>query len=108
MIRRKPRKDPVTPELRDLILDRDGWCVLAKIDDTHQCRDTWGVPHHPADRSKLTLEHVKDSLRMGLRAPSDARHLVALCAGANTGVPSKAEREAFRAYLARVNEDAAA
>lgn len=103
-MRRKPKADPVTTELREQILDRDGWCVLAKLDPDHQCRDTWGMPHHPADRAKLTLEHVKDQLRMGLRAPSDARHLLALCGGANTGVPSKADREAFRAYLVRVND----
>ena len=102
-MKRHTRKDPVTPELREQILDRDGWCVLAKINPEHQCRDTWGVPHHPADRSKLTLEHVKTQLRMGVRAPSDPRHLIALCGGANTGVPSKADREAFRAYLERVN-----
>ena len=97
------RRDPVTPELREQILERDGWCVLAKIDPDHQCRDAWGVPHHPADRSKLTLEHVKDQLRMGLRAPSDPAHLIALCGGANVAVPSKADREAFRQYLRRVN-----
>lgn len=107
MIRRKPRRDPVTPELRAFILDRDGFCVAAKIDSDHQCRDTWGMPHHPADKSKLSIEHVKDQLRMGLRAPSDRFHLIALCGGANVSVPSKEQRAAFRAYLARVNEEAA-
>lgn len=105
MIRRKPRRDPVSPELRAAILERDGWCVLAKIDPEHQCRDIWGYPHHPADKSKLTIEHLKDSLRMGLRAPSDRAHLIALCGAANVGVPSKRDREAFRAYLARVEAD---
>ena len=103
MLRRKPRRDPVTPELREAILERDGWCVLAKIDSDHQCRDIWGYPHHPADKARLTIEHVKSDLRMGLRAPSDRKHLIALCGAANTGAPSKADRQAFRAYLARVN-----
>ena len=103
MIRRRPRRDPVTPETRAAVLERDGWCVLAKVDPDHQCRDVWGYPHHPADKARLTVEHVKDQLRMGVRAPSDMAHLIALCGGANVGVPSKAEREAFRSYLARVN-----
>lgn len=108
MLRRKPRTDAVTPALRDFILDRDKVCVLARIDPDHMCRDQWGTPHNPADRSKLTLEHVKTELRMGVRAPSDRWHLIALCAGANVGVPSKVERQAFRAYLAKVNEENAA
>lgn len=97
------RVDRVTPEMREFILDRDGACLLWKMDSGHQCRDTWGEPHHPADRSRLTLEHVKTELRMGVRAPSDPRHLVALCGGANTSVPSKSDRQAFRAYLEIVN-----
>lgn len=102
-LRRRGHKDPVTAELRAFVLDRDGWCVLAKLNPEHQCRDTWGTPHHPADKSRLTIEHVKTELRMGVRAPSDKDHLITLCYGANVGVPSKSEREAFRAYLARVN-----
>lgn len=40
---------------------------------------------------------------MGRRAPSDRKHMVALCLDANVGVPSKAEREWMRQYLASVN-----
>lgn len=97
----KVRKaDPVTPALRDEVLRRDGGCVVALIEPEHVCRDRWGTPHAASDRSKLTLEHVKDELRMGRRAPSDAAHLVALCYGANVGVPSKELRAALRSYLA--------
>ena len=104
MIPRRKRRDPVSPEMHARILERDGWCVLSKIDSDHGCRDAWGVPHHPADRRLLTLEHVHDGYGlMGRRAPSDERHLIALCAGANIGVPSKAQRAEFREYLARVN-----
>jgi hypothetical protein len=39
---------------------------------------------------------------MGKRAPSDERHLVAMCHSANVGVPSKEVRAAERAYLAEV------
>lgn len=100
------KRDRVTPEMREQILDRDGACLLWKMDNDHQCRDTFGNPHAPNDRGRLTLEHVHDGYGlMGRRAPSDARHLLALCGGSNTGVPSKADRAAFRAYLERVNAD---
>lgn len=97
------RRDPVTPELREYVLRRDGSCLLWKMDPGHQCRDTFGNQHAPTDLDRLTIEHVKDQPRLGKRAPSDARHCLALCGGSNVSVPSKVQREAFRAYLARVN-----
>lgn len=97
------RKDPVTPELHAAVLVRDRGCILAKIEPDHLCRDTWGTPHASTDLAKLTLEHVHDGYgQMGKRAPSDRRHLLALCAAANVGAPSKSQRAAFRAYLAAV------
>jgi hypothetical protein len=61
-------RDPVTPELRLAVLERDRGCVAVKL----------GAD--PADcRSPLTLDHVKSQPRMGLRAPSDMGHLVAVC-----------------------------
>ena len=39
---------------------------------------------------------------MGRRAPSDPSHLVAMCYGANVGVPSKDNRERCREYLRSV------
>lgn len=101
------RRDPVTPALRRQILDRDGECLAHKLDQDHVCRDMWGTPHSPYETWRLSLEHVKDQLRAGLRAPSDPRHLVALCYGLNGSVPSKAQRAGFRAYLVTVNEAAA-
>ena len=101
------KRDPVTPDMRERILDRDGACLMWKMDNDHQCRDIFGTPHAPNDRGRLTLEHVKSELMLGRRAPSDERHLVALCGAVNNRVPSKVEREAFRAYLARVNGAAA-
>ena len=95
-------RDPVTPAVRDYVLRRDKACLLWAMDPDHQCRDIWGTPHDPRDLNRLTLEHVKDQPRMGRRAPSDARHMVALCGAANVGVPSKEQRAAFRSYLARV------
>jgi hypothetical protein len=93
----------VTPELHAYILDRDGFCFGYRMyGSNHICRDQWGNPH--AAHEKLTLDHVKDDLQMGLRAPSDARHLVAMCARMNGKPPNKAERAAERQYLAEVEK----
>ncbi len=100
--RRRAHKDPVTSELRDFILARDRVCFLSRVDLSHICRDRWGMPHRSDDTDRLSLEHVKDEPRMGVRAPSDAKHLLALCHGANGSVPSKEMRAAMRSYLARV------
>jgi hypothetical protein len=99
-MKRRPYR--TEPELRRFVLTRDGACLLSKIEPDHQCRDLWGRPHASTDLDRLTLEHVKDASMMGRRAPSDAAHLVALCAASNFGVPSKSQRDAFRAYLRAV------
>lgn len=98
---RAPRRkdDPVTAAVRWAVMKRDGACVLSKLNAAHVCRDRWGEIHRPDATRALTVEHVKDELRMGRRAPSDLAHLVALCHGANVGVPSKEERAWMRAYL---------
>jgi len=96
------RRDPVTPEVRQLVLRRDRHCILLRLDWSHQCRDQWGNVHSSYDLDRLTLEHVKDALMMGRRAPSDPAHLVAMCYSGNVGVPSKEQRQAIRAYLREV------
>jgi hypothetical protein len=109
MIRKTPLRrvrltpDPVTAEVREAVLRRDTCCVLYMLDREHVCRDAWGNFQYPDDLDKLTLEHVKDELAMGKRAPSDPQHLVALCAHANIGVPSKAQRAMLRQYLREVS-----
>jgi hypothetical protein len=96
-------RDPVTPELRETVLRRDGRCVLSIFDNGHRCYDAWGEAHDSDDLDRLTLEHVKDKLRMGLRAPSDPGHLVSLCGYRNAIRPAtKVEREWMRLYLRRV------
>jgi len=95
-------RDPVTPELVAYLRTRDGMCVLAKLEPSHQCRDQWGTPHDPRATWKLSVEHIKTELRLGRRAPSDRRHTVLLCHGANVGVPSKAQRALLREYLRTV------
>ena len=90
------RADPVTANLRLQVLTRDGGCIAPLLGGSvHDCF------------GRLTLEHVKDELRMGKRAPSDLAHLVTLCEGHtepgrragyqwNT---DKANRAKVRAYL---------
>jgi hypothetical protein len=93
----------VTPELRAAVFARDKRCVLFDLDPTHVCRDVWGQVHMPTATHLLTVEHVKSDLRMGVRAPSDMEHLVAMCGYSNVAVPSKDQRQRIREYLERVN-----
>lgn len=86
--------------LRETVFRRDGGCVLAKLEPGHECRDVWGARHLPTELWRLTLEHVKDELRMGVRAPSDEAHMVALCGYANNRPPTKKQRALMRIYLA--------
>lgn len=98
----RAKPDPVTGAVRWAVMRRDGQCVLSRLDPTHECRDRWGTPHPPTATRSLTVEHVKDELRMGQRAPSDLGHLVAMCYAGNVGVPSKEQRAAIREYLRTV------
>jgi hypothetical protein len=81
------------------VMHRDRMCVLAQLEQGHVCRDRYGNVHRPDDIQRLTVEHVKDELRMGKRASSDLSHLVAMCHASNVTVPSKAQRAAIREYL---------
>jgi len=102
-IRRHAHKDPVTEDVRFAVLDRDQACILYQLDPSHECRDRWGNPHRPDATWLLSLEHVKPDLMAGQRGPSTARWMVAMCYAGNVGVPSKAQRNAIRAYLQRVS-----
>lgn len=100
--------DRVTPELRAEVLRRDGACILYLLDQRHVCRDAWNVSHSPFATHKLSIEHVKDEPRMGVRGPSDLAHCVAMCYAANVAVPSKDQRVAIRAYLRGLYPEVAA
>lgn len=101
--KRRPKRDPVTPELREAVLRRDGSCLMAQFDPRHVCRDRWSVPHAAWAVNMLTIEHVHDGYGMtGRRAASDMAHCVALCWSANVGMPSSEARTFFREYLKRV------
>lgn len=98
-------RDAVTPEVRAEVFARDQRCVLSIMDAAHVCYNAWGERHDSGDLDRLTLEHVKDKLRMGKRAPSDPAHLVALCGYRNAiRPPTKVERSWMREYLMRFVE----
>jgi len=106
MIRRKPRKDPVTTALHDEVIARDylfaGGCVAAFLDATHWCADRWGDIRKPDWLPALTLDHVQSGGgRMGKRAPSDRAHLVTLCYRAHLGGWATSHRPLLREYIAR-------
>src|SRR5436305_1489585 len=83
-IRPKPRKDPISTDLRNRVLRRDGRCFASMVIDGvmvlpgHRCHDMTEY-HAPTDLGRLTYEHIKWVLRMGKRAEPDEFHAVALC-----------------------------
>jgi hypothetical protein len=88
------RRDPVTPDVAMAVLNRDAGCVAV----------TLGAA--PATcRGRLTLDHVRDHAAMGApRAPSDVRHLVALCEEHHLWSGwATSHKPDLRAYLAEVN-----
>lgn len=100
------RKDAVTPELHDHIVRRDGMCFMFFVNRGHVCRDRWGEPHSPFALGRLTVDHVHDvagGIR-GKRAPSDKRHLTAMCWQANVDGPSRMVRQQQRDYLTKLYE----
>lgn len=93
MLRRKPHKDPVTPEVRLFVLNRDAGCIAVRLG---------ALPEGCGGR--LTLDHVKDEPMMGKRAPSDPAHLVTLCENHHlfNGWATR-HRPELRAYLRAVS-----
>ena len=89
------RKDPVTPALAEYVHDRDRGCVAPRLGATDPCQ------------GRVTLDHVKDQPRIGVRAPSDSRHLVSICERHHlwTGWATS-HRPELRAYLERVERAA--
>lgn len=82
------RKDPVTPDVLLAVLQRDAGCVAVTLgEDPSSCR------------GRLTLDHVKDQPRMGVRAPSDPAHLAAVCEWHHLEGWATSHRPALREYL---------
>ncbi len=79
-LRRKPHHDPVTKEVHDKVIARDQWMALNRRRSMNPCVAATLLPDQsPMCSVRLTLDHVKDEPRMGVRAPSDEQHLVTLC-----------------------------
>lgn len=89
-MQRRSHPDPVTPEVRERVIQRDlaQWKIDQKVIEERR----QGVPTKTGcvatilDPSRsgpclgpLTLDHVKDQPMMGKRAPSDEFHLVTIC-----------------------------
>ena len=94
------RRDAVKPEMHDRVIMRDGICFVKLINPEHVCGDGTRT-HASTDLRKLTVDHVwhiPGGIR-GKRAPSDERHLTAMCWQANFDGPSRAVRQAQREYL---------
>ena len=100
--KRRGHKDPVTPDVRLDVLNRDDWaCVAPKVCDCLASDATTCA-------GRLTLDHVKDQPRMGKRAPSDRDHLATVCERHHLGTGwATAHRPELREYLRRVREQAA-
>jgi hypothetical protein len=83
----------VKPAVALAVLRRDAGCVAVTLGaSSSECR------------GRLTLDHVKDQPRMGVRAPSDEAHLVSLCEyhHLETGWATS-HRPELREYLVRVS-----
>jgi hypothetical protein len=98
---------PVSAELHALVLRRDRCCFMFRMNPEHICRDQWGSPHSAYDLSKLTLDHVHlhSGGTRGKKAPDDEQHLIAMCANANIGGPSRVIRQAQRDYIRELYAD---
>jgi hypothetical protein len=101
----------MTPGMEDLrrsVFRRDGDCLARRLDRrATPCRNRYGMrieryPVHPRD---LTLEHVQSGYgSMGLRAPDDEQHCVALCPGHHFlteagGLWATSHKDLERSYL---------
>ncbi len=60
------RRDPVTPEVAEIVLERDAGCVGPKVEMPGLCR------------GRIELDHVA-GLGLSLRGPSTPANLVSLC-----------------------------
>ncbi len=109
MRRRRPKgswhRDPVTPEVRREVLNRDAYvCAARALDPTSDaCRDRWGSTHPLRVRAELQLDHVRDEPG-GHRAPSDPAHLVTVCPHHHLNGWATSHRPLLREYLARADK----
>lgn len=106
--------------LWDAVVSRDAW-VIYHSTQGHGSFYYWYKRHQPICLMRLfdekeaakcsgktTVDHVKDHLMMGKKAPDDEWHLTAVCWYHNAfSPPSKAFRAFQREYLANARRAAA-
>lgn len=101
-LRRKPKADPVTPQVAAEVFERDlriaGGCVPRYLGAPGDCRDRWGNVVFPHAREALTLNHVREH-EGGMRR-SVPRWLNAGCWFHNVQGWELAHVEELREYLA--------
>jgi len=87
-------KDPVTPEIRALVLTRDRGCLAPKIGMPGYCGSQFG----PAKNPPLEIDHVNNS-GLGKRGPSTPENLATLC-----GLHHRMKTEQARVWRPKLNE----
>jgi len=105
-------RDPVSPELREQVLRRDGRCFLSRPESLarfgpHACQTRFNRKHPPYATNLLEIEHFHLHAQgtYGKRAQSSLRTCVALCGYANYQGPSEDMRDAMREYTAGLYPD---
>lgn len=101
--RPRRRREPFPPGEVDHIFRRDGECVIAK--GWRERLPGFVEPHRPCSKGVMgrdTVEHVKPVLGMGIRALNLRYFCVRACWEHNVNGECSRQREAVRAYLARV------
>lgn len=103
-LRRRPHKDPVTPQVRQTVFLRDQEQANIRTKTANPCVAAFLLPSTSGPCwGPLTLDHVKDRPMMGKRAPSDEQHLVTLCAGHHLETDwATSHRPLLRWYLASI------
>lgn len=101
--RPKRRREPFPPGEVEYVFRRDGECIILK-----GWRDRlpgFVEPHRPCSnglRGRDTIEHVKLILGMSIRALNLRYFCVRACDEHNVNGECSRQRDAIRAYLARV------
>ncbi len=108
--RRSERKSVDWEALREKVNRRDHFMAFMYQGPDPRTWDWWTVNGNPCvatflDREsgpcdgRLTLDHVKDHLMMGKKAPDDEQHLVTLCWHHHLDGWATAHRPMLREYL---------
>ena len=104
----------MNPALREFVLRRDDGCVATRANSRFWAT-RWpmlqGLPDPGPCEGRITLDHVKDDLALGKKAPDDPWHLWSVCVAHHTETragaqwaTSKPVRAAARLYIRAATE----